>query len=108
MGQIGDLPDNIRSPREHVVAIRQRYEMLFLLMFNSGFDLRSLRPETRGCTVVGWHCQVHPRVGKGDKERSVPLPAPSAKARHLVKDAPAMNMCSPKLAASRPGPFVAT
>ena len=78
LGQVDDLPDNIYGmPREHVVQIRRRYEILFLLMLNSGFRLtESLDLKVGDVRVSDGIAKFIRVIGKGDKERLVPLPAP--------------------------------
>lgn len=77
LGQVGDLPDNIFGmKREHVVAIRQRYEMLFVLMLNSGLRIsEAFGLKVEDVRLSGGAAKFIRVVGKGDKERLIPLPA---------------------------------
>ena len=74
--RVDDIPENIFGQRrEHLRTIRQRYEILFGLLLNSGLRIS----EALGLKVrdVRWRdgAALAVRViGKGDKERLVPLP----------------------------------
>lgn len=71
-----DIPDNVfgRS-REFSIGVRQRYELLFELFQKSGLRISealSLKVQhIRVVDGVAKHLRV---IGKGDKERQVPLP----------------------------------
>ena len=74
--KIDDIPDNIFGQRiEHIIEIRQRYQILFGLLLNSGIrisealklkysDIRQVNHLVKSITVIG----------KGDKQRQIPLP----------------------------------
>ncbi len=77
MSRTDDLPEDIFGrKREHIRKIRERYRMLFLLILNSGLrisealglrfgDVRLVEGVARSVRVIG----------KGNKERIVPLPS---------------------------------
>ena len=71
-----DLPDNIfGQKREHVTAVRRRYELLFTLLLNSGLRIS----EALGLKVADVRIQDGAAksvrvIGKGNRERIVPLP----------------------------------
>lgn len=72
----GDIPDNVFGcRREFSIAVRQRYELLFELIQKSGLRIsEALGLRVRHVSVadgVAKHVRV---IGKGDKERQVPLP----------------------------------
>lgn len=71
-----DLPDNIFGfKREHVKVIRQRYEILFLLLLNSGLRIsEALQFKVRDVRLKDGTAVSMRVIGKGDKERLVPLP----------------------------------
>jgi integrase/recombinase XerD len=72
-----DLPDDIFGrKREHIRQIRERYRMLFLLILNSGLRIsEALKLKVRDVRTVGGIAKSVRVIGKGDKERIVPLPA---------------------------------
>jgi len=78
---VDDLPDNIfGQKREHVVAIRRRYEMLFLLLLNSGLGIsEALTLKVEDVRVSEGVARFLRVIGKGNKERLLPLPAPFGK-----------------------------
>ena len=72
-----NLKDNIfgRKP-EHIKEIRERYEMLFLLLLNSGLRINeALSLRVRDVSISNGVAVRVRVIGKGNKERSVPLPA---------------------------------
>ena len=71
-----DLPANIfgRTP-EYRIEIRQRYEVLFGLIQNSGLRLsEALGLKVRDVTLADAAARKVRVIGKGNKERVVPLP----------------------------------
>ncbi|MGV0951922.1 MAG: tyrosine-type recombinase/integrase [Azonexus sp.] len=71
-----DLPANIfgRTP-ERLIEVRQRYEVLFGLIQNSGLRLsEALGLKVRDVTLAGAVARKVRVIGKGNKERVVPLP----------------------------------
>ncbi len=72
-----DLPDDIFGrKREHIRRIRERYRMLFLLILNSGLRIsEALKLTVREVRIVEGIAKSVRVIGKGDKERIVPLPA---------------------------------
>ena len=73
---VDDLPANIFGQKqEHMKKIRQRYEMLFTLLLNSGLRLgEALNLKVRDVRVVSGIAKSVRVIGKGNKERLVPLP----------------------------------
>lgn len=71
-----DLPDNIFGrKREHVKEIRQRYDILFRLMLNSGLRIsEALGLKVQDVRLINGVAQSLRIIGKGNKERLVPLP----------------------------------
>ncbi len=70
------LPRNIfgRTP-EHFIEIRQRYEVLFGLIQNSGLRIsEALALKVRDVTIGQGVAKKVRVIGKGNKERTVPLP----------------------------------
>ena len=64
----GDVP-------EHLIETRQRYEVLFNLIQNSGLRIsEALALKVRDVTQSGGIARKVRVIGKGNKERSVPLP----------------------------------
>jgi integrase/recombinase XerD len=76
-----DLPDNIFGQKpEHVRLIRQRYEMLFLLLLNAGLRIsEALTLKVEDVRVSEGVARFLRVIGKGNKERLLPLPAPFGK-----------------------------
>jgi integrase/recombinase XerD len=74
--KVDDIPENIFGhKREHVKKIRQRYEMLFTLLLNSGLRLgEALNLKVRDVRLVNGIAKSVRVIGKGNKERLVPLP----------------------------------
>lgn len=71
-----DIPDNIfgRS-REFSMKVRQRYELLFELIQKSGLRIgEALNLKIRDVRVVDGVAKSVRVIGKGNKERQVPLP----------------------------------
>ena len=71
-----DIPDNIfgRS-RESLLDVRRRYEMLFELIQKSGLRIsEALGLKIRDVRVVDGVAKSIRVIGKGNKERQVPLP----------------------------------
>ena len=71
-----DLPANIfgRTP-ERMILVRQRYEVLFALILNAGLRLsEALGLKVRDVTLTGGTARKVRVIGKGNKERVVPLP----------------------------------
>ena len=77
LSQVDDLPANIfGQKRQHVVVIRQRYEILFLLLLYSGLRIsEALGLKVQDIRVVEGVAKSLRVIGKGNKERLVPLPA---------------------------------
>ena len=75
-GQTDKLPEDIFGrPREYAEGVRRRYEMLFLLILNSGLRLsEALMIRIRDVRVSAGVAKSVRVIGKGDKERLVPLP----------------------------------
>lgn len=73
---IDDLPENIfGKKREHVLEVRRRYDFLFGLIQNSGLRIsETLGVKVRDVRQVGEVARSVRVIGKGDKERLVPLP----------------------------------
>lgn len=74
---IDDLPDNIfGKTREHILDVRKRYDFLFGLIQNSGLRIsEALAVEVRDVRMDNMVSKSVRVIGKGDKERIVPLPA---------------------------------
>ncbi|MGY6217368.1 tyrosine-type recombinase/integrase [Methylolobus aquaticus] len=73
-----DVPDNIfgRS-RDSLLQVRQRYELLFELIQKSGFRIsEALNLRVGDVRVVDGVAKAVRVIGKGNKERLVPLPEP--------------------------------
>jgi integrase/recombinase XerD len=68
--RVDDIPDNIfGQKREHLAAVRQRYEVLFGLLLNSGLRItEALNLKVRD--RVDRSLRV---IDKGNRERWVPL-----------------------------------
>jgi integrase/recombinase XerD len=73
-----DLPENIFGhPCEHAKGVRRRYEILFCLILNSGMRLsEALSVRVRDVRVVAGMARSVRIIGKGNKERLIPLPQP--------------------------------
>ena len=74
---VDDLPENIfgRTP-EKILQIRQRYDFLFGLLQNAGLRIsEALKLRVRNVRIEGGIAKSVRVIGKGDKERGVPLPA---------------------------------
>lgn len=73
---IDDLPENIFGrTREHILETRRRYDFLFGLIQNSGLRIsEALGLRVRDVRQVNGVAKVVRVIGKGNKERSVPLP----------------------------------
>jgi len=74
---IDDLPENIfGKKREHVLVVRRRYDFLFGLIQNSGLRIsEALAVKVRDVRLDNMLARSVRVIGKGDKERLVPLPA---------------------------------
>jgi integrase/recombinase XerD len=74
--RVDDLPDNIFGrKRETVKAIRRRYEMLFGLLLASGLRIsEALGLRVRDVRLKDGVARSLRVIGKGNKERLVPLP----------------------------------
>lgn len=75
-GRHADLRTNIfgQTP-EHLIEVRQRYDVLFGLIQNTGLRIsEALSLRVRDVTVVAGMAQKVRVIGKGNKERVVPLP----------------------------------
>ena len=71
-----DIPDNIfgRS-RDSLLVVRQRYELLFELIQKSGLRIsEALGLKIRDARIVDGVTKSIRVIGKGNKERQVPLP----------------------------------
>lgn len=73
---IDDLPENIFGhTREHIKDVRRRYDFLFGLILNAGLRIsEALQVKVRDVRVVDGVAKSVRVIGKGDKERLVPLP----------------------------------
>ncbi len=73
---IEDLPENIFGrTREHVLAIRRRYDFLFGLIQNAGLRIsEALSLRVRDVRMVNGVAKGVRVIGKGNKERAIPLP----------------------------------
>jgi integrase/recombinase XerD len=73
---IEDIPLNIFGrPRERLQATRRRYEILFTLLLNSGLRIsEALSLRVRDIRLSDGIAKSLRVIGKGDKERLVPLP----------------------------------
>jgi integrase/recombinase XerD len=74
--QVEDLPENIFGhTREDLKAVRRRYDFLFGLILNSGLRIsEALAVKVRDVRVVNCIAQSVRVIGKGNRERRVPLP----------------------------------
>ena len=73
---IDDLPENIfGKTREHILDVRRRYDFLFGLIQNSGLRIsEALAVKVRDVRLDNMLAKSVRVIGKGDKERLVPLP----------------------------------
>ena len=73
---IDDLPENIFGrTREHILEVRRRYDFLFGLIQNSGLRIsEALAVRVRDIRQVDGVAKSVRVIGKGNKERIVPLP----------------------------------
>ena len=73
---IDDLPENIfGKTREHILETRRRYDFLFGLIQNSGLRIsEALSLRVRDVRQVSGVAKSVRVIGKGNKERMVPLP----------------------------------
>jgi integrase/recombinase XerD len=73
---IDDLPENIFGrTREHLLDVRRRYDFLFGLIQNSGLRIsEALGVRVRDVRLVNGVAKSVRVIGKGNKERAVPLP----------------------------------
>ena len=74
--RVDDIPENIFGQRiEHIIEIRKRYEILFGLLLNSGIRISEALTlkfsDVRSVDGILKSIQV---IGKGDKQRQIPLP----------------------------------
>jgi integrase/recombinase XerD len=71
-----DLPQNIFGrTREHIKGVRVRYDFLFALILNSGLRIsEALSVRVRDVRVVNGVARSVRVIGKGNRERMVPLP----------------------------------
>jgi integrase/recombinase XerD len=71
-----DLPKNIFGrTREHIKGVRVRYDFLFALILNSGLRIsEALSVRVRDVRVVDGVARSVRVIGKGNRERLVPLP----------------------------------
>lgn len=71
-----DLPKNIFGrTREHIKGVRVRYDFLFALILNSGLRIsEALSVRARDVRVVDGCARSVRVIGKGNRERIVPLP----------------------------------
>ena len=71
-----DLPQNIFGrTREHIKGVRVRYDFLFGLILNSGLRIsEALSVRVRDVRVVDGCARSVRVIGKGNRERLVPLP----------------------------------
>jgi len=73
---VEDLPENIFGrTREHIKGVRRRYDFLFGFILNSGLRIsEALRVKVRDVRLTDGVARSVRVIGKGDKERLVPLP----------------------------------
>jgi len=73
---IEDLPENIFGrTREHILDVRRRYDFLFGLIQNSGLRINEALPlRVRDVRLVNGLARSVRVIGKGNRERIVPLP----------------------------------
>ncbi len=73
---IDDLPENIfGKTRDHILDVRRRYDFLFGLIQNSGLRIsEALSIHVRDVRQVNGVAKSVRVIGKGNKERAVPLP----------------------------------
>ncbi|MCP3868634.1 MAG: tyrosine-type recombinase/integrase [Gammaproteobacteria bacterium] len=73
---IDDLPENIfGKTRDHILDVRRRYDFLFGLIQNSGLRIsEALAVKVRDVRQVSGVAKSVRVIGKGDKERLIPLP----------------------------------
>jgi integrase/recombinase XerD len=73
---VDDLPRNIFGrTREHIKGVRVRYDFLFALILNSGLRIsEALSVRVRDVRVVDGCARSVRVIGKGNRERLVPLP----------------------------------
>ncbi len=73
---IDDLPETIfGNTREHLLEVRRRYDFLFGLIQNSGLRIsEALGVKMRDVRMVDGVARSVRVIGKGNKERVVPLP----------------------------------
>jgi integrase/recombinase XerD len=76
MRNVDDLPQNIFGrTREHIKGVRIRYDFLFALILNSGLRIsEALSVRVRDVRVVNGVARSVRVIGKGNRERMVPLP----------------------------------
>ncbi len=74
---IDDLPDNIfGKTRDHILDVRKRHDFLFSLIQNSGLRIsEALSVKVRDVRMDNMISKSVRVIGKGDKERIVPLPS---------------------------------
>ncbi len=74
--RVDNIPENIFGQRRaHLRTIRQRYELLFGLLLNSGLRIsEALGLKVRDMRLRDGVALAVRVIGKGDKERLVPLP----------------------------------
>lgn len=74
--RVDDIPENIFGQRrEHLRRIRRRYELLFGLLLNSGLRIsEALSLKVRDVRLRDGIALAVRVIGKGNKERLVPLP----------------------------------
>ena len=71
-----DVPKSIFGKKsKYLIEVRQRYEMLFDLIQNSGLRIsEALKMKVMDVYIVNGTAQTVRTVGKGNKERVVPIP----------------------------------
>jgi integrase/recombinase XerD len=74
--RLDDLPENIFGrTREHIKGVRRRYDFLFGLILNAGLRItEALQVRVRDVRVVDGIARSVRVIGKGNRERLVPLP----------------------------------
>ncbi|MFN5746008.1 MAG: tyrosine-type recombinase/integrase [Methylococcaceae bacterium] len=100
-----DIPDNIFGrPRKELLVIRQRYELLFELIQKTGLRIsEALGLKVQDIRVVDGVARTIRVIGKGDKERLVPIPESFARVLGIqLAGKPAMEYVFAKAPGGKP------